>query len=98
MSRQRLKEWTEQKRKEQQKAEPADFWSELAPRIADGQIIPIVSNSIYQDLVFASLLAEPEPGAAKADAAGATDLNYNAEDILADAWATDVGDVYKRQQ
>ena len=91
MSRQRLKEWTEQKRKEQQKAEPADIWSELAPRIADGQIIPIVSNSIYQDLVFASLLAEPEPGATKGDATGANDLNYNAEDILADAWATDVG-------
>lgn len=87
MSRQRLKEWTEQKRKKEQEAEPANIWSELCQRIADGQVIPIVGNSIYYDLVFASLLTEPEPAAPEGEANG---LSFNVEDILADAWAADV--------
>jgi len=63
MSRRRLKEWTEQKRRQQQEAEPTNIWAELCQRIAEGQVIPIISNSLYFDLVFASLLVESEPAA-----------------------------------
>jgi hypothetical protein len=105
MSRQRLRELALQKRKLKQEAEPAGFWPELCQRIADGQVIPIVSNAISNDLIFASLL-EPEPappagdgqpaanGAPPADAAAAgpdeDSLGFNAEDLLADAWAGEV--------
>lgn len=87
MSRQRLKAWTEQKRKQKLEDEPAGFWPELCQRIADGQVIPIVSNAIFIDLVFASLLESDE----EIDPNEVNPLGWNAEDLVADAWASDVG-------
>ncbi len=84
MSRQLLKAMAEQKRKQKLESEPDGFWPELCQRIADGQVIPIVSNAIFNDLIFTSLLGEGD-GPDEASVEG-----LNVEDLLADAWAADV--------
>lgn len=81
MSRSDLKELLRQRREQEEaNAPPADFWPELCQRVADGQVIPIVSNSVVNDLIFAALL----------DADDANPLRWNAEDSLSDLWAEDV--------
>lgn len=87
MSRTQLKEMLEKNRRQKLEEETAGFWPELCQRIADGQVIPIVSNAIFNDLIFASLM-EPE---ADVDPAEVNPLGWNVEDLLADAWANDVG-------
>lgn len=89
MSRQALKAMAELRHRQELENAPANLWPELCPRIDDGQVIPIISNAISGDLIFASLL---EPDADESDPAEEPNpLGWNAEDVIADAWAEEVG-------
>ena len=81
MSRSDLKELLRQRREQEEaQAQPADFWPELCDRVNDGQVIPIVSNSVVNDLIFSLFVDSDENNP----------LRWNAEDSLSDAWAEEI--------
>ena len=48
----RLRAWAESDRKQAQQIEQEGFWPELCRRIAAGQVIPIIGNSVFFDQIF----------------------------------------------
>ncbi len=48
----RLKARAAKRRKQSQDAEQAGFWPELCRRVDVGQLIPIISNSVFNDIIF----------------------------------------------
>ncbi len=48
----RLKARAARRRKQSQAAEQAGFWPELCRRVDVGQVIPIISNSVFNQLIF----------------------------------------------
>jgi hypothetical protein len=63
------------------------FWSELVDRIRDGQMIPVISNSLRMEQIFRQLVdaaqAENNPEEEVAP--------LTVEDLLSQAWAEEIG-------
>lgn len=66
------------------------FWSNLVNRIGNGQVIPIISNSMIYDLVFSKALGEePAPGAGEDPAEEEPVMKMNVTNMLSMAWASE---------
>ena len=75
----RLKARAAKRRKQAQDAEQAGFWPELCRRIDAGQVIPIISNSVFEEQLF--FLEDDEE----------TPADWSIGERLTDAWAAEVG-------
>jgi len=75
----RLKARAAKRRKQTQDAEQAGFWPELCRRIDAGQVIPIISNSVFDEQVF---FFDDEDEFPK---------SWNIEERLTDVWSAEVG-------
>ena len=83
----RLKARAAKRRKRQQQQEQVTFWPELCRRIGDGQVIPILSNSVFYDQIF-----DVDGDGLLGASAGEKNLHgWSIEEQLADAWAEELG-------
>ncbi len=83
----RLKERAERRRKEALDQEQSGFWPELCRRIDAKQVIPIISNSVFNDQIFdidGDQILGISPGEENP-------IGWSIEEQLADAWAAKVG-------
>ena len=83
----RLKARAEKRRKLAQETQRAGFWPELCRRIDVGQVIPIISNSVFNDQIFdidGDQILGISPGETNTG-------DWSIEEQLADAWAEEVG-------
>ena len=75
----RLKARAAKRRKQAQDAEQAGFWPELCRRIDAGQVIPIISNSVFDEQLFFFDEEDEFPE------------EWSIEERLTDVWAAEVG-------
>lgn len=84
----RLKERAKQRRKKEQHQEQATFWPDLCRRIESGEIIPIISNSVFFEQIFDidgdGVIGVSDDGDENAN-------GWSIEEQLADAWAEELG-------
>lgn len=67
---------------------PSDtFWGEFCTRIKDGTVIPIVSNAVYVDRIFATLLGR----IGETDESGDDTPPRTIDEQLAELWAESIG-------
>jgi len=83
----RLKARAEKRRKQAQDTEQAGFWPELCRRIDAGQVIPIISNSVFNDQIF-DIDGDQILGISDGEE---NPQGWSIEEQLADAWADEVG-------
>lgn len=62
------------------------FWPEITDRIRDGQLIPVISNSLRMEHIFRELV-ESARGEAAAEEEGAA---ITVEDLISQAWADEI--------
>jgi len=84
----RLKAMNAQIRKMEQQQEQATFWPELCRRIDAGQVIPIISSSVFYEQIF-DLDGDGLLGVSEDDEEHERWLSL--EEQLADAWAEGIG-------
>jgi hypothetical protein len=82
----RLKQKAERRRQEAQNQEQVGFWPELCRRIDAGQVIPIISNSVFNDHIF-DMDGDGILGISSGDE---NPQGWSIEEQLADAWAYEV--------
>lgn len=63
------------------------FWGNLSGRIGGGQVIPIISNQLFYDLVFSQALGGSEEGNSEATEA---ELKTTVSHMLSMAWASEL--------
>lgn len=63
------------------------FWGNLSSRIGNGQVIPIVSNQLFYNLIFSQALAGGEEGDQEI---AETELKTTVSHILSMAWASEL--------
>jgi hypothetical protein len=63
------------------------FWEELCTRIKSGTVIPIVSNAVHVDRIFAALLGKLGDSGDPADDAPVQTI----DELLAESWAAEIG-------
>ncbi len=83
----RLKARAEKKRDAQKQQAQATFWPELCRRIDDGNVIPIVGNSVFYDQIFDS----DGDGILGVSADEKNENGWSIEEQLSDAWAAEIG-------
>ncbi|KAA3659987.1 MAG: SIR2 family protein [Chloroflexi bacterium] len=83
----RLKERAARRRQQAKDDKQAGFWPELCRRIDAGQVIPIISNSVFNDHIFdidGDRILGISAGEKNPD-------GWSIEEQLSDAWADEVG-------
>jgi hypothetical protein len=83
----RLRAWSENERKKAQQMQQEGFWPELCRRIDDGQVIPIIGNSVFFDQIFdidGDQIVGISPGEDNPK-------GWSIDEQLANAWAGAVG-------
>jgi hypothetical protein len=83
----RLKARAERRRKESKNQEQSGFWPELCRRVEAGQVIPIISNSVFNDQIF-DIDADQILGISPREK---NPTGWSIEEQLADAWAAEIG-------
>ncbi|MDX1415736.1 MAG: SIR2 family protein [Candidatus Promineifilaceae bacterium] len=83
----RLKARAEKRRQEAKRQEQAGFWPELCRRIEEGQVIPIISNSVIFDQIFDI----DNDNILGINPSGENPQGWTIGEQLADAWAAEVG-------
>jgi hypothetical protein len=87
MSRQSLRERSDQRRRDEQQAKQEGFWPDLCARIKEGQMIPIVSNALFNDMIFDMDGDQILGVGAGEEVKGHPSI----EEQLAEAWAAEIG-------